>query len=756
MRTILGLLLSSGLALTAIVVWQMGTERIERSDLAAVGLRFPRDLDEASIEAFIDGLRGLLPPRWRRWQESPTVIFEVHADREGITHRLLTSKRHVPIVENLLKAHLGSVRFEQVDTDEPVVEIAAEYRLSNQHRMLRVDAASLSAQILSSLWPLQYDERVVMQWMITPAAPPTPPRTAGPNDRPLSMLRLSSASPVIGSPGEVAAAKEKQKSPLFLAVARIGVAGGFLRSQRRILHRVESTLYSTTAPGVQIHRRTISEASVAARLRSRKAPLNLWPMQLNTTELTAAIGWPIGDRVTAGLERSGCRPLSIPPQVPSVGGVIGDGAEAGRARPAAMDLEARLRHLSVDGPTGTGKTTLMSNLVAHDLAQGWGMLLVDPKQDFAEQSMGLVPPERAGEVVVIDPSDSEWPVGFNPLRPHGIDPELAVEHLVSIFHRLWSASWGTRSDDLWRAALRTLIVDPDATLLDVGLMLTDRAFRRRLTDKVRDPMLKVFWRGFESMSDGERAQVTGPVMNKWRAVFGRPGLRRIFGQAHPTFDLGEVINSGGIVLVPLNSGTVGYDAANMLAALLIGTAWTVIQGRANQAAASRHPVMVHLDEFPQYAALPVPFDEMLAQARSYRVGITVATQYLSKVPRELMHSLLSNPRSRVTFQLPLAEAKILAPEFGSGLAPDDLQNLGAYEVVARLHAAGHTQAACTLTTRPAPEPLSDPAEIRELSRRRWGADGAAVDRAIDERLNGTTTSPDEPESGPTGRKRRSP
>lgn len=106
------------------------------------------------------------------------------------------------------------------------------------------------------------------------------------------------------------------------------------------------------------------------------------------------------------------------------------------------------------------------------------------------------------------------------------------------------------------------------------------------------------------------------------------------------------------------------------------------------------------------------------------------------------------------FQLPLAEAKLLAPEMGSGLTPDDLQNLGSYEVAARLHAAGHSQDSCTLVTRPAPPPVSQPVAVRQRSRSRWGADGDAVDRAINERMNPTVAPPDGNGTGSTGRKRR--
>lgn len=244
-----------------------------------------------------------------------------------------------------------------------------------------------------------------------------------------------------------------------------------------------------------------------------------------------------------------------------------------------------------------------------------------------------------------------------------------------------------------------------------------------------------------------------PVLNKWRQVLSRPSLRRIFGQAHPKFDLATSLNNGGIVLVPLATGILGEEAASLFGAVLLGAVWNVIQGRAAAPVAGRHPLMIHLDEFARYSALPVPLDEFLAQARSYRAGITLATQHLDQLPSDLRQSVLANSRSRLAFQLSGADARLLAREFGSGLTPEDLQGLAAHEVVAQLHAEGNTQRAATLTTRPAPPTSSDPAALRELSRQRWGSDGEAVDRAILERLDSQRRHDGEGEA-PTGRKRR--
>jgi hypothetical protein len=749
--TALILLVLVGVAciVTAIVI-KTGLGAQLQADLVTIELLFPRDLEADSVEAFMTGATALLLPWWKRWMVTPTLTSEVVANTDGVRHQLVVPRTWLRTVESLLQAHLPGARFKEVPTVTLRIDIGAEYRLTSTVRPLSIDAAGLSRSLLASVQPLG-DERIVISWILSPHPPVSPV-----GQKPGLIHEWLDGRRPRPTAEEGAALRKKQSKPLFLAVGRIGVAAGSIHRQRALLRQVEGAWHGSRAPGVHLQRRRLPERVVAHRVSHRGVPIGAWPSVMNIEELTGLIGWPIDAGHLSGVSVAGSRQLAVPRAVATTGTLIGDGWTDGRARPAALDLEARYRHSVLIGPTGSGKSTLLLNLIVQDMAAGHAVLVVDPKADLVADVLARVPARRSSDVVVIDAADSARPIGINPLRLGGVAPELAVEHLVGVLRRIFSASWGVRSDDLWRAALRTLIHDQDATLADVGPLLTEQAFRRRMIASVTDPVLVSFWRSFEAMSDAEAAQVVSPVLNKWRQVLSRPGLRRIFGQAHPTFDLGSALDHGGIVLVPLATGTLGEEAANLFGAVLLGAAWNVIQGRAAVPVGQRRPLMIHLDEFARYSAMPVPLDELLAQARSYRAGITLATQHLDQLPAELRQTVLANPRSRIAFQLGGADARLLAGEFGSGLSPADLQGLGAYEVVAQLHAAGHTQSAATLITRPAPAETSDASALREASRQRWGADGDAVDAALLERLGGQQHPGDRDAGAPTGRKRRSP
>src|SRR5271165_770009 len=85
-------------------------------------------------------------------------------------------------------------------------------------------------------------------------------------------------------------------------------------------------------------------------------------------------------------------------------------------RPITLTSDERLRHTAIFGATGVGKTTLLLNIVAQDIARGDGLLVIDPHGDFAEKALSLVPPSRNNQVCYFNLTDSAYPVGFNVLE----------------------------------------------------------------------------------------------------------------------------------------------------------------------------------------------------------------------------------------------------------------------------------------------------------------------------------------------------
>jgi hypothetical protein len=725
-----GLALVLGLALI-----KASEQKRLRRHLRAFQLSFPRSLEADGVTAALSGIAGLLLPWWRRWLATPFVSLETHASSAGISHFLVVPEAWSQTAMNLLEASVPSVRFEQVEVPAIDARTAAEYRLTSQDRTLTVDAATLSTRLIANLHPLTPDETIVVQWLITPHGPVAPIKAPKPSGSGHQLLLSAQDSE------SVAALRKKVAQPLLLASGRIGVRASTGWRELKHLRQVEAAWHETRAPGVHFRRRLFFSRSVASSMQLRRTPFADWPARLTAEELSGLVAWPIDALAMPGLDLGGSRQLAPSPSIPTSGTVLADSTYPGVERPLAVDLEARLRHLHCIGPTGTGKSNLLAGISISDLAAGLGLIVLDPKVDLLQAILERVPEHRRADVIVFDPADTNCPVGLNPLRAAaGISGEVVVENLVGSIKSIYRQSWGPRLDDILRAALLTLARVDGATLCEVPLILSDSNYRRRIVGRLDDPVgLEGFWGWYEGLSDAERQTVVGPVLNKVRAFTMRPTIRSIIGQSTPRLQLSDVMASGKVLLCSLATGLLGEEAAALLGSLLVAEIWHATTARAGLPQSQRPPVMCILDEFQNFVALPTPMASMLAEARGLGLGMTLAHQHLGQLGEDVKAAALANCRSRVAFQLPAADARVMSREMGGLLSADDLQGLGQYEVACQLFAAGSTHAPATGKTRPLPPATSNPERLRSASRAQYGTALEAVEQAIRRRQSGKTT-----------------
>lgn len=759
MLTVASLLMVAVLWLAGTIWWRATYAADERRNLVGLRLTFPRRLPADAITDFLAATSGLRLPFWKaRLYVRPIICFEAVATTAGVEFWVVVNERRQARVEQMLRAHLPQVRYERASAPAVDVASAVAYRLSSARRELRISPSQVSGGLLHGLGPLDDGEQLVLQWIVTPAGVAVPPRTApskstGSTGWPWASSRQRDEA---RDSGELAAWRAKLRLPQSHATLRVGATAATVERERSLVRRLETALHPVSNPGVQFRRRWLPQRCVAWALERRLTPLSAWLVTVNAAELGQLLAWPIDAVEVPGVRLAGCRQLPVPSGVPTAGTVIGDGFARGVDRVAAMDVESRVRHLGIVAPTGTGKSTLMANMIRQDLDDGHGVFVLDPK-DLADDVLALVPDRRRADVVVLDPSDSDRPVGIQPLAIGGHRNEASVEHLVSICRRVFVGDYGIWTDELLRFGLRSLLVDPLATLIDLIPLYGDPTFRARIVSAQTDPITKSFWTQFNSLSVAEQTLRAAPLLSRLRAIFGRPSLRRVFAQPNPAFDLANHLNRGGIVIASVRPGTLGDEAANLYGSILLGLLWNTIQARAGLPAARRRPLMAYLDEFSRYAGLPVPLEAMLALARGYKVGVTVALQYLDQLPTDVRQGVVQNVRSLLAFQLNSADARILARELGGVVDAEDLQGLDAWEMLARIYGGGTTQRACTLRSRNLPPATGDAASLRADSAVRWGAIGDEVEEFIATRLDSSESgAADESGDGKAraGRKRR--
>ena len=396
-----------------------------------------------------------------------------------------------------------------------------------------------------------------------------------------------------------------------------------------------------------------------------------------------------------------------------------------------LDPEERSRHLYIVGQTGTGKSTLLLNLIAQDLAAGEGLALLDPHGDLAEAVLMHVPRDRTNDLVYINPADTERPIGFNPLSgvPEDLKP-IVADGVVSAFRHVWPESWGPRLDYILTNAVRALLDVPGATLLMLPRLLIDEAFRVHLVEHhVGDPVVRSFWQNeYAGYGDHFRAEAISPIQNKIGKALIEPRSRNMLAQPRSTITLRRLMDEGAIIVCNLSKGRLGEGVAHLLGALLTTSIAQAALSRADVAAADRRVFHLYADEFQSFAT--ESFALILSEARKYGLTLTVAHQYLDQVPERLRAAVFGNVGSMLACRTGAQDAPILAEQIGLGGA-DALLDLANFAGWARLLRRGLPTSPIRLNLNDASQPRrQNPHRLIETSRARFGRPRADVEERI--------------------------
>ena len=539
------------------------------------------------------------------------------------------------------------------------------------------------------------------------------------------------------------------------ASLRLGVRAASPLRQRTLLQGLLGALRLLEGPGVRLRARTEHPAKLDGVRRPWRAGL-----ELGAGEIVAMAGWPVGEGALPATPSAHPRVLPLPlareTQRAFASGVADQVGER-----LGISIGDALYHTVLLGPTGAGKSTALAHLALADIAAGRGVLLIDPKTDLVADILARIPEQRRDDVVVIDPTSSR-PVGINPLARTqaarsgalssgggvlggGASPELVADTVLATLKGVFAESWGVRVEQVLSAALVTLARTPEATLVDLPLLLTNAAYRQRLiAASGADPLgTGQFWAAYEALSEAQRQQWVGPVLTRLQPFLIRPHLRATLGQATPSFDLGEVFTRRRIVLVSLNKGVLGAESARLLGSLLVGQLWPLILARAAVEPSQRHVVSVFIDEVQDYLSLPGSLADALSQARSLGAAFHLAHQYRGQLPAALKAGIDANARNKIIFSLSAADAAELARQ-AIDLEAADFQLLPRFGVYARTMHHGREKPWCQATTLPPAPPVQDALALLASSQARYGQDAAQTEAALLARIgqNGEMTGDD--------------
>ncbi len=460
---------------------------------------------------------------------------------------------------------------------------------------------------------------------------------------------------------------------------------------------------------------------------------------LNVTELASIYHLPSNTVSTPHIVWAGSKKGEPPANLPLADEVpaqeltnMGTTNFRGSQEVFGIKIPDRRRHIYVIGKSGVGKSTLLQNMTLDDIKEGRGVGVVDPHGDYVDYVLERIPNERAADVILFDPSDSEFPVAFNVLEAE--NPKYKVvtaSGVVSVFKKIFGESWGPRLEYWLSSAVLALLDYEGATLMMLPRLFTDDVFREEVIDKIQDPVIKSRWlTEYNTLDQRQRAETISPILNKVGQFLSSSLVRNIVAQPKSGFSLREVMDGKKILLVKLTKGLIGEDNAALLGAMIVTKLQLAAMSRADEAdQEKRTDFFLYVDEFQNFAT--DSFAVILSEARKYRLSLTLANQYMAQLPDTVKNAIFGNVGTIVSFRVGGDDAPGLVKEFAPVFDEQDLVNLSVFNIYIKLSIDGLTAGAFSaVTLAPTAETSGNRGQIMETSRRLYSQSIASVEGKV--------------------------
>ncbi len=408
----------------------------------------------------------------------------------------------------------------------------------------------------------------------------------------------------------------------------------------------------------------------------------------------------------------------------------------GEKKTFGIKTEDRLRHIYIIGKTGSGKTTLLENMMIFDLENDNGFAFIDAHGDTCNRILKFVSRQRIEKTIYFNPADLDWPFTFNVLSQVPWElRHIVVSGLMSVFKKIWVDAWSARMEYILTNTLLALLEYPEATLLDVNRMLSDKGFREMIVSGLKDPVVKNFWENeYAKYTQAFQVEAIAPIQNKVGQFLSSPLIRNIIGQKENKIDFREVMDNGYIFIANISKGLIGEENTALLGSMLVTKIQLSAMARANVPEEKRKDFYLYVDEFQNFAT--ESFVNILSEARKYHLGLILANQYLFQLPEKIVMAILGNVGTIISFRVGGPDAEILKKEFEPYLDVVDLVNLPRYHAYVKLIVSGialQPFVAETFPPRPLPEKNFEE-EIIKINRAKYCKSRKSVEDQIKERF----------------------
>ena len=418
---------------------------------------------------------------------------------------------------------------------------------------------------------------------------------------------------------------------------------------------------------------------------------------------------------------------------------LGNNVFRGRTTPIQFRDEDRLRHMYMIGKTGTGKSTLFSNMALQDILNLRGVCFIDPHGEAISWLLGRIPKQRLEDVIIFDPSDTENPMGLNLLEARDEqERDFLVAELIEIFYKLFDPEKtgiiGPQFEHWLRNAALTIMAGDGGSLVEIPKLFTDRGFEHHKRRQLTDPLVQEFWAGqMAKTSDFHKSEMLNYFTSKFGHFLNNSICRNIIGQHQSGLHFDNIIASEKILLVDLSKGKIGELNSRLLGLIIISKLQAAVLKRAKLQPGSFPPFYLYVDEFQNMTT--DTFASMLSESRKYGLGVHLTNQYFQQLPKNIQESVLGNVGTLLAFQLGIEDAETLEKQFAP-FTKEDLSNLSKYNFYIKMISGGQsTEPFSGISQAPLDgKDTLDPQTIRELSRLSYSYPRLVVEQELNWRM----------------------
>ena len=462
---------------------------------------------------------------------------------------------------------------------------------------------------------------------------------------------------------------------------------------------------------------------------------------LNSEEAASIFHFPGPWIATPNIYWLAARHAPPPVNVPKEGILLGFNEYRGITTQIRMKDVDRRRHVYRIGRSGVGKSNVMESMAIQDIKNGKGVCIVDPHGEFVENVLPHIPPERADDVIIFDPSDTKRPVGLNMLEAETDDmKDMAVQEMVSIFYELFPPEMiGPAFEHNMRNVMLTLIADRThpGTIAEIPRMFSDKEFADSWVKRVTDPVVRAFWeKEMAKTSDFHKSEMLGYLISKVGRFVENEMMRNIIGQVKSGFNFREVMDRKKILLVNLCKGKTGDVNAKLLGLIIVSKLTMAALSRADIPEEERNDFYLYIDEFQNFITDSIGI--ILSEARKYKLNLIIAHQYMGQLSQngenKIREAVLGNAGTMMAFRIGIEDAEILEKEFAPTFNAYDLVNIAKYTAYIKLLIENTASRPFNMQTYPPVK--GNPqvaAAIKQLARLKYGRDKAIVEMEIMER-----------------------